>query len=155
MGHWQAGGTDGPLQQPFKNDPAKQMRFEQFMKDKSVGGLRKPTSGGSGLSEVQRSQEIFEFEAVARLQQEGLSLEKLSTPIVSNNLVPDLVAMMGSRFTTAGAQSKSLVVRNWIADFMNWIITQCTHYPAPPSMCTLVEIAKSTEICGKVRSIHV
>lgn len=100
----QAGETAGDSQ-PFKNDPAKQSRYEQFLKGKSVGGLWKPTSGGSGLSESERSQEIFEFEAIARLQQEGLTLDKRAPLIAPGKPVPELAAMMGSRFTTAGLET--------------------------------------------------
>jgi len=96
--------------QPFKNDLAKQSRFEQFLKGKSVGGLWKPTSGGSGLSESERSQEIFEFEAIARFQQEGLTLDKRAPLNAPGKPVPELVAMMGSRFTTAELATTTLAV---------------------------------------------
>lgn len=100
-------------QQPFKDDPAKQTRFEQFMTDKSRGGLRKPAGGGSGLSEIQRSQEIFEFEAVARMQQDGLTLPKLPSQSLAGHLAPELAAMMGSRFTSSGVESTTLAVRDY------------------------------------------
>ncbi|KAG0560153.1 hypothetical protein KC19_10G157600 [Ceratodon purpureus] len=100
-------GETAKNSQPFKNDSAKQNRFEQFLKGKSVGGLWKPTSGGSGLSEAERSEEIFEFEAIARMQQQGLALENRTPLNVQGKPVPELVAIMGSRFAAAGVETKT------------------------------------------------
>lgn len=51
---------------PFKDDPAKQERFERFLKDKYQGGLRSTESGGvSGMSEAARARERLDFEAAA------------------------------------------------------------------------------------------
>lgn len=99
-----AGESAGNFQ-PFKNDLAKQSRFEQFLKGKTTGGLWKPVSGGSGLSEAERSQEIFEFETIARMQQEGLTPDKRSHLNAPGKPVPELVAVMGSRFTAAGIET--------------------------------------------------
>ena len=83
------------------------------MKGKSVGGLWKVAGGGSGLSEAERSQEIFEFEAIARnMQLQGPVVESRSPLNIPGKPVPELVAMMGSRFTAAGAEPiTSLEVR--------------------------------------------
>ncbi|XP_057480272.1 G patch domain-containing protein TGH-like isoform X2 [Actinidia eriantha] len=51
---------------PFQDDPAKQGRFEQFLKEKHHGGLRsKDSSGSSYMSEAARARERLEFEAAA------------------------------------------------------------------------------------------
>lgn len=51
---------------PFKDDPAKQERFEQFLKEKYRGGLRSTeSSGASNLSEAVRARERLDFEAAA------------------------------------------------------------------------------------------
>lgn len=51
---------------PFKDDPAKQERFERFLKEKYLGGLRSTESGGaSNMSEAARARERLDFEAAA------------------------------------------------------------------------------------------
>ncbi|XP_049935873.1 G patch domain-containing protein TGH isoform X2 [Nymphaea colorata] len=51
---------------PFKDDPAKQGRFEQFLKDKYEGGLRSTCSDGSNtMTETARAYERLDFEAAA------------------------------------------------------------------------------------------
>lgn len=50
----------------FKDDPAKQERFERFLKEKYQGGLRSTVSGGaSAMSEAARAREKLDFEAAA------------------------------------------------------------------------------------------
>lgn len=57
---------------PFKDDPAKQERFEQFLKDKYEGGLRSSYSGSAGnLSEADRARERLDFEAAAESIEKG------------------------------------------------------------------------------------
>lgn len=57
---------------PFKNDPAKQERFEQFLKDKYQGGLRSIHSGGTtAISESDRARERLDFEAAAEAIAKG------------------------------------------------------------------------------------
>ncbi|KAG9450029.1 hypothetical protein H6P81_009994 [Aristolochia fimbriata] len=59
---------------PFKNDPAKQERFEQFLKDKYKGGLRSISSvGSSNMSEADRARERLDFEAAAEAIEKGES----------------------------------------------------------------------------------
>ncbi|GKC37992.1 hypothetical protein Tco_1050376, partial [Tanacetum coccineum] len=54
------------ITKPFQHDPAKQQRFEQYMKEKYQGGLRtKDTGGSSKMSEAARARERLEFEAAA------------------------------------------------------------------------------------------
>ncbi|KAF3772604.1 G patch domain-containing protein [Nymphaea thermarum] len=51
---------------PFKDDPAKQGRFEQFLKDKYEGGLRSTCLDGSNtMTETSRAYERLDFEAAA------------------------------------------------------------------------------------------
>lgn len=57
------------------------------------------------MSEAERSQEIFEFETIARMQQEGLTPDKRSHLNAPGKPVPELVAVMGSRFTAAGIET--------------------------------------------------
>ncbi|XP_077244043.1 SWAP (Suppressor-of-White-APricot)/surp domain-containing protein [Tasmannia lanceolata] len=57
---------------PFKDDPAKQARFEQFLKDKYRGGLRSTYCGGSNnMSESDRARERLDFEAAAEAIEKG------------------------------------------------------------------------------------
>lgn len=57
---------------PFEKEPAKQKRFEQFIKDKFQGGLRSTFSGGtSNWSENDRARERLDFEAVLEKIQKG------------------------------------------------------------------------------------
>lgn len=57
---------------PFRNEPAKQARFEQFLKEKYQGGLRLanlvPTSS---MSEADRARERLDFEAAADAIEKG------------------------------------------------------------------------------------
>ncbi|WJX90160.1 hypothetical protein P8452_72087 [Trifolium repens] len=54
------------FEKPFKDDPAKQERFEQFIKEKYRGGLRSGSSSLAGnMSEAARAQERLSFEAAA------------------------------------------------------------------------------------------
>ena len=53
--------------QPFGSDPAKQARYEQFLKDKYEGGLRNVQAAGrNGWTESERAQETVEFEAACQ-----------------------------------------------------------------------------------------
>nr|XP_023874748.1 G patch domain-containing protein TGH-like isoform X1 [Quercus suber]POE83129.1 g patch domain-containing protein tgh [Quercus suber] len=57
---------------PFKDDPAKQERFERFLKEKYQGGLRSTdSSGSSNMSEASRARERLDFEAAAEAIQKG------------------------------------------------------------------------------------
>ena len=60
------------VEKPFKDDPAKQERFEQFLKDKYKGGLRSASSSLAGnMSEAARAQERLSFEAAAEAIEKG------------------------------------------------------------------------------------
>lgn len=57
---------------PFKDDPVKQERFEQFLKDKYHGGLRSTYAGGTAnMSEADRARERLDFEAAAEAIEKG------------------------------------------------------------------------------------
>ncbi|KAF9602939.1 hypothetical protein IFM89_032821 [Coptis chinensis] len=60
------------LVKPFKADPAKQERFEQFLKEKYQGGFRSTEFGGnSKMSESARACERLDFEAAAEAIEKG------------------------------------------------------------------------------------
>ncbi|XP_014509385.1 G patch domain-containing protein TGH isoform X1 [Vigna radiata var. radiata] len=60
------------VEKPFKDDPAKQERFEQFLKEKYKGGLRSASSSlASEMSEAARAQERLSFEAAAEAIEKG------------------------------------------------------------------------------------
>ncbi|RDY05564.1 G patch domain-containing protein TGH [Mucuna pruriens] len=60
------------VEKPFKDDPAKQERFEQFLKEKYKGGLRSASSSlAGGMSEAARAQERLSFEAAAEAIEKG------------------------------------------------------------------------------------
>ncbi|KAH9624010.1 hypothetical protein KSS87_012332, partial [Heliosperma pusillum] len=62
---------------PFKDDPAKQERFEQFLKDKYLGGLRSLDSDKAGsMSESARARERLDFEAAAEAVQRAKSVNQ-------------------------------------------------------------------------------
>lgn len=54
----------------FKDDPAKQQRFELFLKDKYKGGLRSTQPSGI-MSEDDRARERLDFEAAAEAIEKG------------------------------------------------------------------------------------
>ncbi|XVF49810.1 hypothetical protein PTKIN_Ptkin04bG0045700 [Pterospermum kingtungense] len=60
------------IAKPFKEDPAKQERFEQFLKEKYEGGLRSRGSNlASNMSEAARARERLDFEAAAEAIEKG------------------------------------------------------------------------------------
>ncbi|CAA7402229.1 unnamed protein product [Spirodela intermedia] len=57
---------------PFRDDPMKQARFEQFLKDKYQGGLRSTyAAGNSTMTEADRARERLDFEAAAEALSQG------------------------------------------------------------------------------------
>uniref|UniRef100_A0A0E0AA12 G patch domain-containing protein TGH homolog n=1 Tax=Oryza glumipatula TaxID=40148 RepID=A0A0E0AA12_9ORYZ len=59
-------------EKPFRNDPAKQARFEQFLKDKYQGGLRPANLiSTSTMSDADRARERLDFEAAAETIEKG------------------------------------------------------------------------------------
>ncbi|KAF2298862.1 hypothetical protein GH714_028383 [Hevea brasiliensis] len=60
------------VEKPFKDDPAKQERFERFLKEKYQGGLRSiDYIGASNMSEAARAKERLDFEAAAEAIEKG------------------------------------------------------------------------------------
>lgn len=85
---------------PFKEDPAKQQRFERFLKEKYQGGLRSTESGGaSHMSEAARARERMDFEAAAEAIQKGKWSKdsKLST-----SQFMEYLSSGGMQFTSGG-----------------------------------------------------
>lgn len=93
---------------PFRDDPAKQGRFEQFLKDKYHGGLRsKDSSGASDMSEAARARERLEFEAAAEAIGKGNWGKEISQ---SNQQMRDMSINTGLQFTPAGLE---VCIRNY------------------------------------------
>lgn len=87
---------------PFREDPAKQGRFEQFLKDKYHGGLRsKDSSGFSYMSEAARARERLEFEAAAEAIRKGKWGKETSH---SNQQMWDMPVSTSLQFTPAGLE---------------------------------------------------
>ncbi|KAL1213355.1 G patch domain-containing protein TGH [Cardamine amara subsp. amara] len=63
---------------PFKDDLAKQERFEQFLKEKYKGGLRTTDSNRvNSMSESARAQERLDFEAAAEAIEKGKAYKEV------------------------------------------------------------------------------
>lgn len=91
---------------PFKDDPAKQERFEQFLKDKYHGGLRSTKIGGSNMSEVERAREKLDFEAAAEAIEKGKWNRNFEQPL-------------GMQFTLEG---------QFVSSALEVIISACDSY---------------------------
>ncbi|CAN6468425.1 unnamed protein product [Victoria cruziana] len=70
---------------PFKDDLAKQGRFEQFLKDKYEGGLRTSAHASSTMTEADRAYERLDFEAAAENLAKGKW--KIQTAIAEEKLI--------------------------------------------------------------------
>lgn len=87
---------------PFRDDPPKQTRFEQYLKEKYRGGLRSKESGGSSyMSEADRARERLEFEAAAVAIEKGKWGNEMNTP---NQKLVDLSGTTGLQFTSGGTE---------------------------------------------------
>lgn len=87
---------------PFREDPAKQERFEQFLKEKYQGGLRSKDAGGtSKMSEAARARERLEFEAAVEALEKGKPGRESKTP---NQLLTDVLSSSGLLFTTGALE---------------------------------------------------
>ncbi|KAI8542092.1 hypothetical protein RHMOL_Rhmol08G0112100 [Rhododendron molle] len=92
---------------PFRDDPAKQGRFEQVLKDKYHGGLRsKDSSGASNMSEAARARERLEFEAAAEAIRKGNWGKETSH---SNQQMWDMPTTTSLQFTSAGLEKVAQV----------------------------------------------
>uniref|UniRef100_A0A5B7CE04 Putative G patch domain-containing protein 1 n=1 Tax=Davidia involucrata TaxID=16924 RepID=A0A5B7CE04_DAVIN len=88
------------IAKPFLDDPAKQGRFEQFLKEKYQGGLRSKDSGGaSNMSESARARERLEFEAAAEAIGKGKWEKESKLP---NLQFMQISATPGLQFTSSG-----------------------------------------------------
>ncbi|KAK6925195.1 G patch domain-containing protein, N-terminal [Dillenia turbinata] len=93
------------LATPFRDDPAKQERFEHFLKEKYQGGLRAVGSAGASyLSEDARARERLDFEAAAEAMEKGMlgKADKLSV-----QQLLEISATGGMRFTSGGLEQVS------------------------------------------------
>lgn len=93
--------------QPFRSDPAKQARFEQFLKDKYQGGLRSSYVGDNRRTEIERAQERLDFEAAVEMTEKGSQSQKNSASVNEN-----LVLTVGTRFTSGGVETMDLMIRH-------------------------------------------
>ncbi|MBA0609101.1 hypothetical protein Godav_021221 [Gossypium davidsonii] len=84
---------------PFKDDPAKQERFEQFLKEKYEGGLRTGYGSASNMSEAARAREKLDFEAAAEVLEKGKWGKE---SMVSTQPLDFLAA--GMQFTSGGLE---------------------------------------------------
>ncbi|KAF7136331.1 hypothetical protein RHSIM_Rhsim08G0139200 [Rhododendron simsii] len=92
---------------PFRDDPAKQGRFEQFLKDKYHGGLRsKDSSGASNMSEAARARERLEFEAAAEAIRKGNWGKETSHSNQQMWVMPTTTSL---QFTSAGLEKVAQV----------------------------------------------
>ncbi|KAG2605610.1 hypothetical protein PVAP13_4NG082100 [Panicum virgatum] len=84
-------------EKPFSNDPAKQVRFEQFLKDKYKGGLRAANvAPTSTMSEADRARERLDFEAAAEAIEKGKGKK-----VIDPSSVFSLPGMNEQRFVAA------------------------------------------------------
>ncbi|GJN28826.1 hypothetical protein PR202_gb16995 [Eleusine coracana subsp. coracana] len=91
-------------EKPFSNDPAKQARFEQFLKDKYQGGLRTATATPvSTMSEADRARERLDFEAAAE------AIEKGKEKVIKPSSMLSLPGMNEQRFVSATQLESSIV----------------------------------------------
>lgn len=85
---------------PFKEDPAKQERFEQFLKEKYKGGLRSLWSNvANNMSEAARARERLDFEAAA----EAIEKAKQGKDSMISVQPIDFLAK-GMQFTSSGVE---------------------------------------------------
>ncbi|KAG5027876.1 hypothetical protein JHK87_011390 [Glycine soja] len=92
------------VEKPFKDDPAKQERFEQFLKEKYKGGLRSASSSLAGdMSEVARAQERLSFEAAAEAIEKGRQVRG-SKPLIPSSV--DFIPGGVMQFTSGEVKPK-------------------------------------------------
>ncbi|CAL5038427.1 unnamed protein product [Urochloa decumbens] len=84
-------------EKPFSNDPTKQARFEQFLRDKYKGGLRAANvAPTSTMSEADRARERLDFEAAAEAIEKGKGKK-----VIDPSSVFSLPGMNDQRFVAA------------------------------------------------------
>ncbi|XP_062228742.1 G patch domain-containing protein TGH homolog [Phragmites australis] len=92
-------------EKPFRNDPAKQARFEQFLRDKYQGGLRAANvTHISTMSDADRARERLDFEAAATAIEKGKEKK-----VIDPSSVLWLPGMNEQRFISATQLEGSVV----------------------------------------------
>lgn len=87
---------------PYKDDPAKQERFEQFLKDKYQGGLRATDTGkATCMTEGARARERLDFEAAAEAIEKTKSVNQNK---LSVQQLLDFTMATGMQFTSGGVE---------------------------------------------------
>ncbi|CAM8933936.1 unnamed protein product [Rhodiola kirilowii] len=88
------------IAKPFQNDRAKEERFEQFLKQKYLGGLRSTSSYGSNMmSEDARARERLDFEAAAEVIEKA---QRNKENQLSMQELIEMSAIGGMQFTSGG-----------------------------------------------------
>ena len=89
---------------PFEDDPAKQARFELFLKEKYQGGLRAAAPVVAvNMSEAARARERLDFEAAAEAIEKGKGKGLKEAKLSAEHFV-DFLATGGMRFTSGGVE---------------------------------------------------
>lgn len=92
---------------PFKHDPAKQERFEQFLKDKYQGGLRSIYPGANScISEDDRARERLDFEAAAEVIEKGKRNMAINVP--ANQQLVDILPTGKGQFVSGGVEQDKI-----------------------------------------------
>ncbi|KAL2338275.1 hypothetical protein Fmac_012721 [Flemingia macrophylla] len=92
------------IEKPFKDDPAKQERFEQFLKEKYKGGLRSASSSLAGdMTESARAKERLSFEAAAEAIEKGRQ-GRGSKPSIASSM--DFIPGGVMQFTSSEVERK-------------------------------------------------
>ena len=107
--------------QPFSSDPAKQARYEQFLKDKYEGGLRNVQAAGrNGWTESERAQETIEFEAACQNFQ-----RRETTPVTGNSnsgiASRNLQSIMNDRFVPQTFQKVNNAIGSFRYFCIKWV----------------------------------
>ncbi|KAF5807364.1 putative G patch domain-containing protein [Helianthus annuus] len=90
------------IAKPFQHDPAKQERFEQYLKEKYRGGLRTIDAGGSSkMSEAARARERLEFDTAAEAITQGKWGKESQ---LSSQQILGASTGLGLQFTSGGSE---------------------------------------------------
>ncbi|XP_066370151.1 G patch domain-containing protein TGH homolog [Miscanthus floridulus] len=95
-------------EKPFSNDPAKQVRFEQFLRDKYKGGLRAANvTPTSTMSEADRARERLDFETAAEAIEKGKGKK-----VIDPSSLFSLPGMNEQCFVAATQPESSVVIQD-------------------------------------------
>lgn len=96
------------VSKPFRDDPAKQERYEQFLKEKHYGGLRTTDSGGANnMSEAARARERLDFEAAAEAIEKGHWRKEFTEGRTESS------STGGMQFTSGGIEVRLFWCTSW------------------------------------------